>query len=93
MLGDSGAERTQLPKAAASMLAAKSSRTDWSADWKSCGTDNDNELLWIRANLALLYLLLVRAAVKRPSSHPQYCFLSVQICRRNIKRHLTLVKV
>lgn len=35
MLGDSGAERTQLPKAAASMLAAKSSRTDWSAAWKS----------------------------------------------------------
>lgn len=28
-------------------------------------TDNDNELLWIRAKLALLYQLLVLAAAKR----------------------------
>lgn len=62
MLGDAAPSTNScLAAAAASMLAADGSRTDYSAARKSCGTDNDNELLWIRAKLALLYLLLVRS--------------------------------
>lgn len=71
MLCDSHGEHKQQQQllaaaAAASMLAAeRSNRTDCSAAWKSCGTDIDNELLWIGAKPARLYLLFARAAMKR----------------------------